>query len=262
MRRLVAVLAALALLVTVSPSGVLAAPSNDNIGDAAAISGATGSVSGTTVDATSEAGEIFWLTFTHSVWYTWTSSSRKDLVATFQLTDCENSLRAFASYTPVPDWSPFDIPGWSYPKPTCTDQSTMTFFAKAGKTYTIEIAVASTGTPSAFSLSWTTVAAARGSLAITLTNSRTDPASCTVAVKGAGLLDAQGFTVWAGHNEVVGNHVSFQTQAGRWTPATQSVASSLWSVEAGNDVYTNPATFRASDGYSPVSPTIINRCHA
>ena len=262
MRRLVAVLSALALLMTVSPSGVLAAPTNDNVGDAAPISGPTGSISGTTVDATSETGEVFWLTFTNSVWYSWTSASRKDLVATFKLNDCENSLRAFASYTAPPDWSPFDIPGWSYPKPTCTDQSTMTFFARAGATYTIEVAVASTGTAGPFSLSWTTVAAARGSLGITLTSSRTDPASCNLAVKGVGLLAAQGFLVWAGHDEVAGNHVAFQTLAGRWTPATQSVSKALWSVEAGNVISTNPATFRASDGYSPVTPTIVNRCHA
>ena len=52
-----------------------APPANDDFGNAVMIAGATGSATGTNVDATFEAGESSPLSATGNVWYSWTAPS-------------------------------------------------------------------------------------------------------------------------------------------------------------------------------------------
>jgi hypothetical protein len=69
----------LAILATVVGALVLpafaqaAAPPNDAFAAAETLSGPSGTVFGTTVDATAEAGEPRSMPLNHSIWYAWTA---------------------------------------------------------------------------------------------------------------------------------------------------------------------------------------------
>ena|SRR5436190_23947962 len=73
MRGHLAVSAALVVALVAPALAHAAPPANDAFASAETISGASGTVYGTTVDATSEPGEPQSLALNHSIWYAWTA---------------------------------------------------------------------------------------------------------------------------------------------------------------------------------------------
>jgi hypothetical protein len=114
-----------------------APPANDMFANAQIISGASGSVTGTNVDATVESGEPLTGVMTKTVWYRWTSPS--NLSMTFEttsgtLTDTVLGVytgSAVNSLTPI-TWND-DINGFH------DRESRVTFIANAGTTYNIQV---------------------------------------------------------------------------------------------------------------------------
>jgi hypothetical protein len=121
-----------------------------------------------------------------------------------------------------------------------------------------------TGEVAPFTLSWTTSSVIRGSLAITLTNTRGEPTSCTLTVKGTNLLASQTLRVWSFDDPTEGliDEVGFTTEAGRWSPLTVQVADTDWSIESSYRIGTDPNALLSADGASPVIPKIVNRCRS
>jgi hypothetical protein len=257
MRRLLATVACLALLVTLLPTPALAAaPANDNWADAALITGTSGSVTATNAEATLETNELSVFGHAASVWYRW-SPGRKDLVATFttcgDATEFDTVLQVFTGTAGPPEWSDFVYVTGA--DDSCGLQSTVDFLGKAGETYWIRLAGYADYSYGAFTLSWTTSPVVRGTLSVTLTNTRGVPTDCTLVVKGVDLMAGQAFSVVAGS----GQWASFTSLAGRWTPDPVYVPRSFWSVEAVGSLSLD-YTVRSADGYSEVIPKFVNRC--
>lgn len=119
------------------------APSNDDFDDAEAISGDQGSVNGTNVGSSREAGEPEYLS--RSVWYTWTAPSSGP--ATFET--CGSGFEAF-----ITAFTGDEIGTLTYVASggdTCAWSSRMHFAATAGVSYSIVVDGYGTGD---FSLSW------------------------------------------------------------------------------------------------------------
>lgn len=234
-------------------------PANDNFANHTTLPGLSGSMEGTTVNGTIETDEPWgdW----PSVWYEWTNTSRKDLVAVFTVSGCDTRVTAMT--TAGPPWTDWDVITDGSPQIDCTTGVSMRFVATAGATYMIRAAVYSSGDPAPFTLSWSTESVIRGNLAITLTNTRGDPASCTLTVKGTSLLASQAFQVmsWDEQSESDWGRFNFTTDAGRWSPSTELVLDTYWSVDSPYLIKTAPDALLSADGASPVIPKVVNRCH-
>jgi hypothetical protein len=255
MRRLVAVLACLTLTVALVPATALAAvPSNDNLADAAVLTGTSGSVTGDTTEATVETSE--WFYGSHSVWYTWSNSGRKAVAASF--TTCSGAtydtiLDVTSAEIAAPGYA--DLIGVAGNDDACGSlQSKVTFIAQPGVTYWIRLAGYQSFSYGPFTLEWSTASLISGSLSLTLTNTAKDPTTCTLTVKSVGLLEGQDFAL------VKGEAASYwTTAAGRWSDSL-TLDKTLWSLSAPGDMFMDPSTVVSADGASPVTPKIVNRC--
>lgn len=266
MRRLLAILACLALLVTLLPTPALAAaPPNDNWADAALITGTSGSVSGNNAEATTETNEVDYVNYGfHSVWYRW-NPGHKDLVATFTTCDgatWDTMLDVVTGTAGPPDWSDIEyIVGNDDVGDAvlCNRQSRVTFVARAGQTYTIRLSgyyldPASNG---AFTLYWTSAPTVRGTLSVSITNTSGDATTCTMVVKGSGLLPDQNVVV-ANASDSIASWLVY-TLSGRWTSDPVYLDRSSWNVQAAGELSLEYDVFTA-DGFSVVTPKFTNRC--
>jgi hypothetical protein len=242
----------------------VAPPANDDVADAAAIGGTSGSIVGTTIGATVETGESSWWAGNgNSVWYAWTPKGARSFVATFSGGDCSTELHV-SSPAPAgpPDWYPTNVLASSYPD-GCVDHATMTFLANGGSTYWIRVSEdQTTGTPEAFTLTWSTQSAVRGSLSVVITNTRGTTGSCTVAVKGVNLAADQSFYVRSVNDatEQILQEAPFTTAGGRWSPDPAQVTAEYFSVGSAYHVFVSRNYLWASDGVTKITPTLVNRC--
>lgn len=196
-----------------------AAPSNDNIGDAVLLRGASGSVDGTTVDATVETNEGHYAGST--VWYRISVGAGERLVThTCASTSSINSgIGLFDSTLSAPtladdlhllgsnsDWATNDFGGANYDSTIaaldCAGQSSGLSWisATAASDTTIWIQIGpSAGSTDAFTLSWYKIKGntSADKLSGKLTVSRTDSSSCLLVVKASGLAAFTYFKVRA-----------------------------------------------------------------
>src|SRR2546423_1649630 len=124
-------LAALALLVP-GVAGADGAPANDRFANAQALSGASGSVSGSNVGATSEAGEPV-IAAGLSVWYSWTAPASGPATLDTQGSSFDTVLAAYSG-TSV-DALPLVAQNDDY----YLLQSRIDFDATAGTTYYVQV---------------------------------------------------------------------------------------------------------------------------
>jgi uncharacterized repeat protein (TIGR01451 family) len=143
-------------------------PANDDLAFAAALSGASGSVSGTSLFATTETGEPAHAGAPagHSVWWTWTAPA--DGQASFQTSGSgfDTVLGAYtgpgvAALAPVAENDNGTGPGTA---------SRIYFQAASGQTYRIAVDGAS-GASGAVALAWSLDTAAQADLSVTLSES-------------------------------------------------------------------------------------------
>ena len=111
-------------------------PPNNNFANRQTLTGSGGSVSGSSVGATSEAGEPNHVGFSPSasVWYSWTAPTGSNVTIDTIGSDFDTLLAVYTGYslgTLTPVASNDDIPG--------SVQSRVTFFAMAGQTYQIAV---------------------------------------------------------------------------------------------------------------------------
>lgn len=263
MRRLLASAVGLALTLALLPPPVLAAaPANDNVADAIMLAGPSGSISSTTVDATLETDEAIWLGSgqDHSVWYRW-SAGRKNVVVTF--TTCggatwDTYLQAYRLPVTTPSWPYFENVTTNDDVLTedCFRQSRIEFLAEAGQTYWIRLTGFDTAAFGPYTLAWTTEPTVRGTLGITVTNTQGDPASCTLNIKGSGLLPDQEVLVATSPGAFA---ASVFTVAGRWTADPQILPRADWNAETAGALDL-AYSITSADGYSWASVKFTNRC--
>jgi hypothetical protein len=138
----------LALLTTDSPNSP---PANDMFANAQLISGATGYVTGTNVDATLEPGEPSGFTTDKTVWYRWTAPS--NLSMTFQTTAGTLSDTVLGVYVGSAVNS-LTMVTWNDDINGVQDRSSrVTFIANAGTTYKIQVR-GYAGSSGTFGLRW------------------------------------------------------------------------------------------------------------
>lgn len=135
------------------PSAAATPPANDNFADSQLIAGASGTIAGTTVDATAETNEPdhAGLPAQASVWYRWTAPG--DGIATFDTCAAAFDTRlavytgtALADLVEVASNDDSDACGAG------SSQSSLSFVARDGVTYQIAVdAIGATGT---FTLAW------------------------------------------------------------------------------------------------------------
>ena len=163
--------------ITVGTLTVLTPPANDNFADAASVSGLTGTINGTNVNATGETSEpIHWnLSGTaSSVWYRWTAPAT-GLASIDTVGSSLDTILAVYSGSTLANLSRLtqdDDRGGNR-------TSLVSFSATAGTTYYLVVGSASSGSRGAFRLNWQLSAI----LAIT-----TQPVAQTIAAGGSATL--------------------------------------------------------------------------
>lgn len=258
MRRLWVALVTLALLAALTPSSVLgAAPGNDNFANATVLTGTSGSIDGTTLEATDEVNELVYLNaWANGVWYSWTNGSRKAVVATFDTCTAATYDTALDVYAGLgsgpPDWGDTSRQLVAGNDDACGLQSTVAFFAAPGTTYWIRVG-GWLGITGNFTLAWTTAPTERGTLSVAVTTSRANPGYCTITVKGVNLVPGQYTQILADTDSLF-----LTTEAGRWTYSVERDGS-LWNMDAAGTLSIWPPVYTA-DGYSEVIPKLVNRC--
>lgn len=127
------------LAAVVVPMGASAAPVNDNFADAQAIIGTTGTVTGSTVDATTETGEPSHGEFASgsSIWYRWTAPG--DMTARLDL--CESTFDTLIVVYTGTELSALTQVARNNDSFKCRryGRSRVTFSATAGTTYHIAV---------------------------------------------------------------------------------------------------------------------------
>jgi len=179
-----------------------ATPANDNFANAQAISGATGTVSGTTVGATFETGEPNSVNGGgyHSVWYRYTAPAGS--AGSVSLSLAQSSGSAITVYTGTSVTAVTDVTGTT---------STAVFGTAAGAAYSIQ--VQSVGNdPSPFTLAWNWTAAPA--------NDNFASAQALAGVSGSANGTTAGATVEAGEPDPIANGYSNHTVWYKYSSAT------------------------------------------
>lgn len=215
---------------------VVVPPPNDNFANALALAGASGTLTGTNVNATDELGEpAHWNAAgaASSVWYRWTAPTSG--LATFDTNGSEidtvlavysaSALAGFAGLTPV---ATDDDHG------TNAGASLVSFAATAGSTYHLAVGGATAAARGEFTLNWRTSA----NLAIAV-----PPASQTAAVGGSATFSVT----------VAGTGFSYQwNRNGVAIPGATSASLQLTGLTPGADAsYTVTVTDRNGPVTSP-----------
>lgn len=152
-----------AMVVSLASGGEVAAqPPNDNFASAQVITGNSGSVAGSNVDATKEPGEPFHANNTggHSIWYSWTPSSS----GAARFTTCSSAIDTLLAVYTGSAVNALTLVAANDDSAVCGSgsvRSSVTFRANSGTTYRIAVdgATRESGTAEgAISLNWSLTA--------------------------------------------------------------------------------------------------------
>lgn len=148
-------LAATSLAFVATPAANAAVSGNDDFAHAQAIPAAGGTVTGSNVDATSEADEPSDQDSGHptaTVWYAWTPTRDGVVSISTAGSDFDTFVEAYESGD-TPGIGGLYTDGWNDDAPDATDgTSLLSFDAKAGQTYYIQVDGANDGTTTAGSI--------------------------------------------------------------------------------------------------------------
>lgn len=144
-------ISAFAIIFAISVSALAAAPANDNLSGSESLQGNTGSVVGTTLDATRENGEYDHsdTTVLNTVWYSWSATENKPV--TFEI-----SAASFDTNIAVYTGNNFPLSTVTWNNDSIGNKSRVSFKAVAGTIYRIAVGVfdPAGGAAGSFNMSW------------------------------------------------------------------------------------------------------------